>query len=688
MTRIFLAASTLISTLIAAAVFADILFADGLGVLDAALGVLFIALFAWVAQGFWTAAIGVWVLRAAKPADEPRRVCGVCPADTDSSASALPRTAVVMPVYNEDPTRVMAGLRAIYDSLQATGRGDGFDLFVLSDTTDPDGWLEEEAAWATLCLDACAGTPDKSRIFYRRRPFNVARKSGNLSDFCQRWGRRYEFMIVLDADSLMSGATLVEMVRRMAADPGLGILQAPPQPINRESLFARVQQFAAAMYGPIFTAGFAAWTGGDGNYYGHNAIIRVAAFMEHCGLPHLPGDAPLGGEVLSHDFVEAAMIRRAGWHVRIDPDLGGSYEELPTTLIDYAKRDRRWCQGNLQHVRIAAARGMTPMSRVHLAMGVMAYLASPLWLIFLTLAAVAQLQPPPARGLPGGWFGSADLLRWQAGVLFAVVMLMLVAPKFAAWCAVLRDRPRIERFGGAWASLKSVVAETAFSVLLAPVMMAFHSRFVFETLSGRTVAWVTQQRNERGTPLREALANHRGQVVGGLVASGLAWAAVPGLFWWLLPVTLGLVVSPLLSSLSSRVDLGRWTRAHGLFLIPAETDPPAVLLRMHQHLADAEQAEDPGRSAPPGGDRFTQAVLDPTFNTLHVSLLRAYGAQPRETPQVVAARKKALQHGPGSLTTAEKLAILSHEDTIRWLHGAAWQHWDVGGGGDGADVSG
>ena len=675
MTRFFLAAATLITTVVAAAVFVDIVLADGAGVLDAGLIVLFTILFAWVAQGFWTAAIGAWVLArrpkgiaapSADPSQKPTEY-------TDGGADGSLRTAIVMPVYNEDPTRVMAGLRAIYDSLQATGSGDQFDLFILSDTTDPENWLEEEAAWATLCLDAATGA---AGIFYRRRPFNVGRKSGNLLDFCQRWGRRYEFMIVLDADSLMSGSTLVEMVRRMRADPKLGILQAPPQPIDHHSLFARIQQFAAAMYGPMFTAGFARWTADAGNYYGHNAIIRTAAFMAHCGLPHLPGEAPLGGEILSHDFVEAAMIRRGGWTVRIDPDLDGSYEELPTTLLDYAKRDRRWCQGNLQHGRIALAKGMPAISRLHLIMGVMAYVASPLWLVFLALAAVAQLDAP--GGEVAGWLGSADLLRWQSAVLFGVVMLMLVLPKGWAWLLLFREPARLERFGGAWRSLMSVVVETLFSVLLAPIMMAFHSRFVFEILSGRTVAWATQQRGEHGTTLSEAMANHRGQVVGGALASVLAWLLVPGLFVWLLPVTLGLMLSPVISSLTSRGSVGRQARTAGLFLIPAEIDPPDVLYRMHQWLADAELAEDPEHSAPTS-DRFTQAVLDPTFNTLHVSLLRAYGVHTRETPQVIAARKKAIEHGPASLTKAEKLAILSHEETIRWLHGVAWQRWKVEG---------
>ena len=684
--RLFVGGTTLIATSLAGGVFADVLRSDGVGILDAILLPLFLLLFAWVAQGFFTAVLGfVLVMRQPRLKNEEGGAnnetaqasapssFAVSPSSAPSSDHApLPRTAIVMPIYNEDPARVLSGLRAIYDSLQATGYGDAFDLFIMSDTNDPERWLAEEAAWASLCLETCTGKG--SQIFYRRRPYNTARKSGNIADFCVRWGRLYEYMVVLDADSLMEGDTLVEMVRRMTANQRLGILQAPPVPINRDSLFARMMQFAASMYSPIFNTGFAAWTGYDGNYYGHNAIMRTQAFMEHCGLPHLPGEAPLGGEILSHDFVEAAMMRRNGWDVRIDPDLAGSYEEMPTTLIDYAKRDRRWCQGNLQHVRIGLARNMHAVSRLHLLMGAMAYCSSPLWLIFMVLMAVAYVfSDGVTRGSFDGRFTAFEALG-----LFLVVMAMLVTPKLLAFVAALRDRERLARFGGPGRALLGIVSETALSVLLAPIMMAFHSRFVYETLTGMVVAWVTQNRDESHTTLKEAWLTHQSQVIAGVVAGVAAWFVSPSMFLWLLPVTVGLVMSPVFSSLTSRVDIGHAARRLRLFLIPAETDPPTVLLRMHQHVADLETKPAEDDAGVPGADRFTRAILDPTFNTLHVSLLRAYGAYVRETPQLAAARHKALEQGPQALTKQEKMAILSHEDTVRWLHGAAWQRWPVG----------
>jgi membrane glycosyltransferase len=290
-----------------------------------------------------------------------------------------PKTALVMPIYHEDPERVFAGLRAIYQSLLDTGRVEEFEVFVLSDSRQPDVWLEEEVHWYRMCCDFNA----HGRVFYRNRERNIARKSGNLEEFCHRWGGRYRYMIVLDADSLMCGSTLTRMVDLMEAHPPVALIQSPPLPVNHKSLFARILQFGSSLYGDIFTAGASFWQLADSNYWGHNAIIRIKPFVEHCGLPKLPGKEPFGGEILSHDFVEAALLRKAGWEVWLAYDLKGSYEELPPTLIDYAKRDRRWCQGNMQHVRMVFARGFGGLSRLHFLMGIMSYLSSPLWFLFL-----------------------------------------------------------------------------------------------------------------------------------------------------------------------------------------------------------------------------------------------------------------------------------------------------------------
>ena len=328
---------------------------------------LYAILTLWISASFWTATIGFAMLLTG------RDHYAIARADTRAKAQGNRRgpfkTALVMPVYNEDPERVFAGLRAMWQSLVETGHQDGFEVFVVSDTRDPDIWVQEELLWRRWARELGRS----ARVYYRNRVENTSRKSGNIADFCRRWGARYRYMIVLDADSIMAGETLVEMVARMERNPGVALIQVPPVPVNRSSLFARMLQFAGSLYGRMFTAGLSYWQLGTSNFWGHNAIIRVKPFADHCGLPKLPGSEPFGGEILSHDFVEAALLRRAGWRVWLAYDLGGSYEEIPPTLIDYAKRDRRWCQGNLQHSRLIFAHGFKPLSRIHFAMGVMSY---------------------------------------------------------------------------------------------------------------------------------------------------------------------------------------------------------------------------------------------------------------------------------------------------------------------------
>ena len=226
------------------------------------------------------------------------------------------------------------------------------------------------------------------RVFYRRRLDRSERKAGNIAEFVRRWGAQYECMIVLDADSVMTGTALVTLARLMEAHPEIGILQSLPLPVGRETLFARLIQFGARLQSPMLSSGLAFWQLGESNYWGHNAIIRLRPFARYCVLPRLSGRPPLGGEILSHDFVEAAFMRRAGYEVRQVPELEGSWEEVPANVIDYAARDRRWTQGNLQHTRVLAFPGLHPLSRIHLLTGIVSYVSSPMWLALLLISSL------------------------------------------------------------------------------------------------------------------------------------------------------------------------------------------------------------------------------------------------------------------------------------------------------------
>jgi membrane glycosyltransferase len=578
----------ILSTVGAVAMMADVLRANGFNVLEQAILGLFTISFAWISISFWTATLGFLV-----------RLRGRDPAGLDllGPVDLTTRTALVMPVYNEDPDRVFAGLEATWRSLQATGEDRHFDLFVLSDTRKDDMAAAEEAAWAAL-VRRVGG---QGHIFYRRREQITGRKAGNLADFLRRWGGRYDHMLVLDADSIMAGDTIVRLAKLMQTHPRTGIIQTLPMPINQTTLFGRVLQFGSRLYGPVLASGLSWWQLGEGNYWGHNAIIRTAAFMDNCGLPVLPGQAPLGGEILSHDFVEAALIRRAGWQVWIVPELGGSYEELPPNTIDYAVRDRRWCQGNLQHLRLLPARGLHPLSRLHLIMGVLGYVASPLWLLLLILSTtdiVGQAVTGHQYFLPGynlfpNWPVSKTQETWS---LVGVTLVVLLLPKLYSLGLTMADSTLRRGFGGALRLGGSAMLELLFSMLLAPAMMLFHTHFVGATLMGRGVSWNAQARGERGLTPREAIARHGLHVILGLGWAALVLGLAPGFFWWLVPVVTGLVLSAGLTLWSSRSDVGLAARRHGLLLTPEETDPPAELRRLA--AAEAAGAEAGGSGSP------------------------------------------------------------------------------------------
>ena len=517
--------------------------------------------------------------------------------DTDRDATTV---AVLMPVYNESPTRVLAGVAAMCESLRNIESLSQFEFYILSDSTRPEVWLDEQWHWEQLRRNF----PDAA-IHYRHRPENTCRKSGNIADFCRRWGARHEHMIVLDADSLIEGDTMVEMTRRVRKDPTIGILQAPPRPVGRSSLFARLQQFSSWLYGPLFARGYALWSADQGNYWGHNAIIRVEAFCDHCELPKLSGRGPLGGEILSHDFVEAALMVRNGYRVVLADDLDGSFEECPTTLMDYAIRDQRWCQGNLQHSKVLASAGFDPISRTHFIGGLMSYVASPIWMAFTMVSIlgfiVQQLSSRP----------TSDPMHVLAISLFVFSMALLLLPKFFALHVSRRRGP------GFLTNVRGALLEMGMSVLLSPIMAICHTKFVLSTLCGWKVRWNAQQRDESGLSLTEAITQHwTTTLLGVAVAAGL-YALSPGLLAWFSPLLLGLWFSIPLAMAMASTRFGKWLRQRGWLLIPEESQPPAVV-----RWADIWSRKLGALSAEPR-DLFERLIDDPKFLSMHVGILDA-----------------------------------------------------------------
>jgi membrane glycosyltransferase len=492
-----------------------------------------------------------------------------------SSATGTPkggtvsRTAVVMVIRHEDIPRVLAGIRVIFWTLRDSGSLAPYTLFVLSDSSDQHvAQAEEKAVRAQIRELGAAG-----RIVYRRRATNEGRKSGNLADFCARWGRQFDYMVVLDADSLLDGRTIRELVRRMDAAPRVGILQAATKPVNRESLFARIQQFAAGLYAPLVTDGLDFWLGRAAPYWGHNAIVRLAPFMQHCRLPRLSGPAPLGGEILSHDFVEGALMRRAGWEVRLASDLGGSYEEIPANVIAYAARERRWCQGNFQHLRLITMPGLSMTSRLTFVVGALSYLCAPAWtVLFLFLS--LHLRPSLADV---GALESSDGQDFSALLLLVAVLTFLFVPKVLAVIRVAARPGGMRSLGGARAVLLSLVGEGVFAALLTPIQLVFHTQFVVAILLRRAVGWSAQQRRDSDTTFVQALRAHGVHTAAAVLLGVTAYLLDPRLPQWLAPSIAGLALSIPISMLSSYRRWGQQARKWGLFLIPEETAPPRVL---------------------------------------------------------------------------------------------------------------
>ncbi len=629
---------------------------------------LFGALFGWLSLGFWTAAIGfVLLLRGGDR-------FGIASPDEDASPiDPEARTAVVMPICDESVARVFAGLRAIRSSLERSGELRHFDFFVLSDSPAPESWLAEERAW----FEWVTTSASDSEIFFRRRKARVKRKSGNVADFCRRWGRRYRYMVVLDADSLMSGDTLVRLVKRMQHNPTVGILQTAPTVVRARSLFARISQFSSRLYGPMFATGMSYWQLGNAPYWGHNAILRVEPFMKHCSLARLPGRPPFGGDVLSHDFVEAALLGRAGYHIWLAMDLTGSWEETPEALLEELKRDRRWCQGNLQHLRLLLTEGVTSAHRALFLNGIFAYVSALLWMSFLIMATaetiLRTLRPPDYFPSGPSLFPNWPVWRPEwALALIALTVLLLLGPKLlAVLLAFLRRQHR--GFGGGFALLRSALLELVASSLLAPIRMLFYCRFVVLQLFGFSVTWRGGAGDEGETSWWQALREHGpGTLIAIAWAGGLAAFDPKGLRF-VAPIAGALLLSIPISVLLSRERLGRWSSRRGWFRVPEEIAPARELAELAEAVPyAAPDAEIDARQVLRDGVRW--AAIDARGFAVHSEFLRGS----RKMTAALRARRgalvaRAIAGGPDALSAPEWGQLLSDPDSTRELHRAVWR---------------
>ncbi|MAF69044.1 glucans biosynthesis glucosyltransferase MdoH [Alteromonas australica] len=575
--RLFIMAMLVIpSTALAGWSLYEIFLPNGLTNLEIAQLGLGLTLFAWLCMAFWTGIIGfVLQLFNIDPLSLRKKQCA-----PDQDSPLVQKHAVVMPVYNEDTRRIMVGFEACVREIMGSAQAEQFDFFMLSDTRDEQKAEAELRAWnrMTKRLGRYA-----SHVFYRRREENSHRKVGNLKDFCERWGANYESMIVLDADSIMSGERMLDLARRIEQNPETALVQTIPMPVRQDTFFGRFVQFAAHLYSPMLATGLSFWQTDSANYWGHNAIIRIAPFMQHCGLPTLEGRAPFGGEVLSHDFVEAALLRRAGWQAYLLTDTTGSYEEVPSNIVDYAIRDRRWVQGNIQHLGLLKVKGLKTANRLHFLFGAFAYISSLVLFCMLALGTADALIR--ATSVPDFFVSEYQLFpSWQVArqdmmmvTMWGTAALLFLPKLLGITLALIKRR---SEFGGAFSLLKSAILELVMAVLIAPLMMFYHSYFVISVFIGHSVKWEAQEREGRKVPWSVAFKHTQIMSCLAVIWGVTTFYYTPSLFMWLLPVLIGMVLAAPIIRLSSSTHLGVSLRNWGVFVIDQEVKECMALKRL------------------------------------------------------------------------------------------------------------
>jgi membrane glycosyltransferase len=615
--------------------------AGGITQFEALFTALFVINFTWIAFAAASAVAGLLVPLPPQLGLDPAKRLAT-------------RTALVMPVYHESAAATAAALEVMAHGLADRCQAHAFEIVILSDSRSAESWVAETQAVEALRKRLAGVMP----VWYRRRWSNAGRKAGNIREFVERWGGRYDHLVILDADSLIAPDTLIALAAAMENDPGLGLRQTAPSLAGSATLYGRLQQFANRIFGPVVTRGLAAWSGADGNYWGHNAIIRTEAFAACCGLPHLRGAPPLGGPIMSHDFVEAALLRRAGWRVEMATNLEGSWEGSPPSLLDTAARDRRWAQGNLQHTKVITARGLAWPSRLHLAVGVMSYLASPLWLLLIACGIVLTVQAdvirpeyfPKSHQLFPSWplFDAERMTR-----LFVFTLGILLFPKALGLVLALARRELRQGAGGVIRLIASASVELLLSGLYAPVMMAIHTAHVTNIFLGRDGGWNAQRRADGSTSWGEAWRKHRHHMAVGVAAAVGAWFVSPPLLAWLSPMLAGFFLVVPLSYASGSARIGGLLRKAGLLLTPEETRPHQLL-----RARDLAERRYPGL----GGDEILILATNPHAREAHLGLANPHPRR-RGAPE------------PAVLTAAAKIAdARSMDEVLAWLSPAERVH--------------
>lgn len=539
----------------------NVLGAGGWTLIDVLLLLSFAVVLPWSVLGFWNSLIGFCLLRFVK---NPRDHVAPFAREGDRATPITVRTAIILTIRNEDPARSIARLKTVKTSLDRTGLGNHFSYFILSDTSDPLIAREEQV----LVSDWQAMLSDPGQIVYRRRQLNTGFKAGNIRDFCFEWGNRFDLMLPLDADSLMAGETIIRLVRIMQAYPKIGILQSLVVGTPAESAFARLFQFGMRHGMRPYTMGSAWWLGDCGPFWGHNALVRIEPFRVHCRLPLLAGKSPLSGHILSHDQLEACLMRRAGFEVRVLPEEGGSWEDNPPSVLDFVRRDLRWCQGNLQYLKLQSLQALQPTSRFQLIWAISMFIGIPFWTLIILLAA---LKPFEAADLASGFDAAA------AFKLYLVFLGLFLAPKLFGFLDVIMSRHERERYGGLKKFSLGAMLELLFSFLLGAVTTLHVTIFMIGLAFGHSIGWTAQARDTAALSFADAFKNLWLHLVFGAGVIGLmafsSWSFVLAS----LPLTLGYIVAIPFAVVTTSKGFSRFLVNQGIAAIPEEIDVPSEI---------------------------------------------------------------------------------------------------------------
>ncbi len=510
----------------------------------------FLGIVPWLGVCLGNALPGFLVLVGAR--NPPRAVLPVV-GDIEAGPITL-TTAIAVTVRNEDMAQVLPAQRALLDGLDAAGVGGRFVLWVLSDTRDPAAAAAEEAAVAAFR----AADGDPSRVRYRRRAANTGFKAGNVMEFLDHHADGIDLVLMMDADSAMAAGSVLRLVRIMQADARMGLVQHLTVGRPAAAAFPRLFQFGMRAGMRVWATGQAVWQGDEGPYWGHNAIFRAAAFRDHCKLETLPD----GSTILSHDQVEAARLRAAGWRVYVWAGEDGSQEANPPALPEFLHRDSRWLAGNLQYWHLLRLPGFRWMGRWQLVQAIMMFLGAPLYVAVLGLAAWLA-----ATG------GAEEVPR---GALLAIAAgwgVALYSPKLLGYLEVLLFPARRAQYGGGWRFGAGAGLEIVFMLLMDPIAQVHKTLAMSRLALGRRAAWLPQNRSDRGVGWGEAVRMFWPHTLVGVVA--FAGFAQAGWFAVLLalPVAGGLLVAVPFCVATADPGVSAWLRRHGIAAVPEEVEP-------------------------------------------------------------------------------------------------------------------